>query len=118
MMTKLLLNVKADTNDADYIENTKEITQKTLEFLDPLFKAIAVVSERKKHDWNNTYNWPTSEYRDENTVEGVYEEFKDVTPTMLKVFDQYVPYGEYGVHTIEHIHVLEVVRDEFLLKNR
>ena len=100
---KLILVVKADMNDADYVEESSEITEEELEKFKPL---IAAIKANKGY-----HNWETSEYGDE-PPEDMYPEFDS---RLLEKFGDRVPYGQYGVHTIESIKLLRVVSEETLL---
>lgn len=109
MTNTFSITVKADTNDADYIEQTSDITQEQIDRFRPLFSAMILVAEHKRnHDWNGTYNWPDSEYRDEGTPKSVYEPY-GISEEIIEEFGDFVPYGEYGVHTIESITIREIV---------
>lgn len=100
-MEKLLLVIKADTNDADYIMSIKEITTDVLEKLKPIFKAI------KDKDGD----WPHGQSSD-STVRETYEDI--LTENQIENFNSYCPYSN-GVHTIESIRVLTVVDEKTYL---
>lgn len=102
-MTKKLLIVVADTNDGDYITCISPITDEKLESFSKLINAIKQ---------NGSYNWSTSEYSDEPRPKEMYSEFGGVVDD----FGFYVPHGEYGVHTIDSIRVVECVSDLELLR--
>lgn len=122
---KLYLEVVADTNDADYVTSRNEITREEIEQLKPLIKAIAL---QKGH------NWDTSEYaRDSDRPTRMYPEFisykegygpddeddyeaRDWQNDIINLFGEYVPYGEYGIHTIKSITVMEVQSEVDLLE--
>jgi hypothetical protein len=99
---KKLLIIKADTNDGDYIHTICKIDEKE----EALIRKVAKLLHSGHH------NWETSEYCDERPE----EMYKDVlTQEEIETFDEYVPYGEHGVHTIASIRILEVTSDEDLL---
>ena len=102
---KLYLEIKADTNDADYVQQRTEITEQEVEDFKPLIKAI----KNKK----SGYNWPDFGYtrKDEPTPVEVYSEFGE----LVEYFSEYVPHGEYGVHTIDSIKLLKVLEEVDLL---
>jgi hypothetical protein len=84
--------ITADTNDADYITKISAITPDELERFTPL---IAEIAKKAKH-----YNWDTSVYGDdEDKPEIMYSQFA----ALVEEFEEFVPHGEYGVHTIESI---------------
>jgi hypothetical protein len=101
---KFYLEVKADTNDADYISERNSITEKQLERLKPLFKAIK--NCRCQH------NWGSGEYCDSDEEPSIiYSDMID----LVDEFRDFVPHGEHGVHTIASIILLEVVKEKELL---
>jgi hypothetical protein len=102
---KTLLVVKADTNDGDYVTETTEIKEKDLPFIQEVIDVI--------NECDDGHNWPTSEYSDKS-VEDLYED--KLTPKQIDKFSQYVPFGEYGVHTIKSIRLMKVESDEELIK--
>jgi hypothetical protein len=101
---KLLLVIEADTNDADYVTEMTEVTPETLEPLLPIFAAIKAMTVKHQADRNH-HNWPNSEYAND-TVESVYEGI--LTEEQIEFFNDYAPQGEYGIHTIKLIKVLNV----------
>lgn len=103
---KLYLEIKADTNDADYIHQRSEISEELLEQFKPLIIDI------KKRGKNYGHNWDTSEYGRANTRPSImYAEFGD----LVDMFSEFVPYGEFGVHSIRGIILLKVAEEEILL---
>ena len=99
---KTYLEVKADTNDGDYVCERTEISEADLERFMPLIKAIK--KQRKKG-----HNWCTSDYGDEPPPEEMYESFGE----LVDEFSEYVPCGEYGVHTI--VSIIKLVAEETVL---
>ena len=94
----LKMIVTADTNDADYITGTYDITPEDLQRFQPAIDAI-------KH-CTADHNWPRSDYEEE-TLQDVYP---DLDPDLLEEFHEtYIPYSEQGVHTIEKIELWNVV---------
>jgi hypothetical protein len=123
MKTKKFLFIKADTNDADYVESMGLVSDKQLEKFMPLIEAIKnfkpykTKTEDGEMDWTHDHNWPDSEYnRDDLGEKPVNEIYKDVvSEDVLEEFRDFVPYGEHGVHTIESIKVYEVSNVKELL---
>lgn len=61
------------------------------------------------------HNWNTSEYsHEEESPENMYEEF--LTEGEVEIFNTFLPYGEYGIHTIEEIKILEISSEEILFR--
>ena len=96
------LIISADTNDADYITKTSEVTWDDLVELQPIINAI---KERKEvmakiaNMWPR-HTWCTSEYGHDDPPDVMYP---DLTEEQIERFNRYVPYGDYGVHTIEYV---------------
>lgn len=106
MSNKSFLIVTADCNDADYVMEKSEIFENDLEdVIKPIIKVLNEKKERDKDNWNKHHNWVTSEYSSDESPKEMYKEF-DITDEQIDAFNDYVPYGEYGVHTIERIEIV------------
>lgn len=115
-MSKLYLEITADSRDSDYVTSRNEISTDLIMKFMPLIEAI---KKQKGHNWN------TSDYRGyENDPSIMYKEFmiKDSSKSeyecdndLVTIFGQFVPFGENGVHTIKNINLIEVVKEERLL---
>jgi hypothetical protein len=112
------LLVIADTNDADYIQTFKEVTDEDLEVMKPLFEAIKnfkpYTTRKDAYGYaasmTHRHNFPTNDCcrKDlgEKTIEQIY---KDIDEDSLLCFtDEYCPHAEHGIHTIESIEIVEV----------
>ena len=113
---KKYLIIKADTNDADYIKSKNEITDKQIELLQPVFDVLQArkskLMEDKHKNWNEyRHNWERGEFARKKTPENLYLETDLLTIDQIALMDKYIPYGEYGIHTIESIDIL-VVQEE------
>lgn len=98
--------VVADTNDADYVSLLTPIeSDKDRDRISFIAKAIKECGER--------HNWPTGEYED-STPEKLYA--GQLSEDDIEFMSNYVPYGEYGVHTIVSIKVLHVELEEALFE--
>jgi hypothetical protein len=96
----LYIQVRADTNDADYVSSFEIIDEDDLEFIKHVGAAIKTVGQR--------HNWPTSKYASE-TFSELYVDKDLLTEEEIEDFNElYVPYGEYGVHTIASIQILDI----------
>lgn len=100
---KKYLIITADTNDGDYVTQKTLITDDKLELLKPMIEAVKNCKEN--------YNYETGEMISE--TEGADEIYKNVPN--FDLFDSCVPHGEYGIHTIESIELLEVINEQKLL---
>jgi len=98
---KYTLEVVADYNDGDYLTEMSDITEKHLEKLKPLIKAIKGCDG----DWN---------WRDTDNQSGPYVDF---TIHELEDFDGFLPYAPDGlhIHTVESIYVYEKPKKKRLL---
>lgn len=105
---KLYLEIKADTNDADYVHKRSEIDEELLEKFKPLIAAI------EKNGKNHGHNWLTSDYRREGE-KGPHEMYSEFGEELVDWFSDLVPHGEYGVHSIRRIKLLKVLEEETLL---
>ena len=99
---KQVMIIKGDHNDGDYIHDISEISVEELLKFKPLFEAI----KENGKDWN--HNWCTSE---NSSNESPDEMYSDIDPEIILDFEEYVPHGEYGIHTINSIRILIVSED-------
>lgn len=120
---KKYIFVKADTNDADYITEKSEITDEQIEIIKPLIEAIKnftpyeVQLPGRATTWTHCHNWSSGERtRDDLGEKTAWEYYgeKGVSEDVLEVFEEFVPHGEYGIHTIESIDLL-IVQEEIKL---
>lgn len=127
---KYFVYVVADMNDADYTSQLTEISLDDLTLLKPYFEKIMepihemdrVIYATSEEDRtaanlakfrisNYRHNWPTSEY----TEQTIYERWPDIPKDILDRIDEdFVPFGEYGIHTIKEIQILTVENVENL----
>lgn len=102
---KLLLVIKADENDADYV--TKETWLRDSTLIPLIGKVAAVVLKSdQEHNWNTGHSEglrPNQLYESKLSLEEI------------QLFNSYVPGGEYGVHTIRSIEIHEIVNTTRLL---
>ena len=95
--TYKLLIIKADHNDGDYLHSINEVSDADIQEILPVIEAIK--------EFGKSHNYNTSEYRDdEPTASDEYGHLEG-----FDLFDDYVPHGEYGIHTIKSIDILTVV---------
>ncbi len=100
-----LLIITGDTNDADYISSEHWLSPEELETQLPLLQKVGtLLANRSGH------NWGTSEFaRDKETPTALYVETGLLTEEEYEEFDELVPYGEHGIHTISSIVLHKVV---------
>lgn len=111
---KKYIEVRADTNDADYITERSEISDEEIKNLIPVIEAIKEFDKNHKKG-RGDYNWLCGEIRG-SKEKGPHEVYQGIlTPEQIELFNEYTPYGEYGIHTIDSIKILTVVNEEILL---
>ena len=89
------LMIEADYNDGDYVRKGSTLTEAELKELLPMFEIIKACKDR--------HNWPSFEGGD---VAKLYPEFfviNDEGYCLYDVLAEYIPYAEYGVHTITKV---------------
>ena len=97
--------VIGDTNDGDYIIEKNPITDKQISQLKTIISKLT----------GGYNNWDTRwEYADNNQL--ATQVYKDVlSKEDFQLMQQIIPYGEYGIHTIESIEILVVTEEIKLL---
>lgn len=102
---KKYIIIKADTNDGDYITNQSIITDEKIEQLKTALSKIK--------DSNYSLSWGTGDMLEEDNDPNIL--YPELTPAEFNLIENYIPHGEYGIHTIESIDILEVINEEKLL---
>lgn len=103
----LYLEVKADTNDGDYVMKRSKISEKQLDGFRPLILAI-------KARGKQGHNWAVNEYSSAADPNEMYGD--DFSAKTIERFSELVPTAEDpGVHTIVSITVLHVQKEEVLI---
>lgn len=106
-MSKKYIFIEADVNDGDYISELNQISDKDLEIIKPVIKAIK--ANKKGH------NYDVGGY-DDTTPEDKYVSTGKCTQEELDTFDSFVPVMDnQEVHTIESIRILIVEKEIDLL---
>lgn len=103
------ITVTADTNDADYITNTQILNEDDLPTIKKVIKAIKDFDSKHQRG-TGQYNWYA---RRRPGPREVYEDI--LTEEEIEIFEEYIPYGEDGIHTIESVEIYEVINKEKLL---
>jgi len=85
------LFIEADWNDADYITEVITVDEKTLNLVK---KVCKVIGKEKRH------NWPLHE-RSEILPKEKYKDF--LTEDEIDEFEELVPHGDPGIHSIVEI---------------
>lgn len=110
MKPKMLLVVRGDHNDADWITKVTPISEKAFNRFMPLFEAIKNFKSYKGKsssgiDFNHSSNWPVGEYGHrgdlgEKSIAELYGELAD------EFDEEYVPHADGNIHTIHEIYVV------------
>jgi len=111
---KKYIEIKADTNDADYIIEKSEITDEEIEKLKPVIETIKNFKPYKINNWNFRHNWPSTDYARHDLGEKTINELYGNNDA-VEFLKELVPYGECGVHTIDSITILHVTKEIKLL---
>lgn len=116
----LKISIQVDTNDGDYITEESDITKEQLELIKPLIAKIKKFRSYKgsRDDWkyNFDHNYPTGECLRTDLGEfSPREIYKDIDDEVFDVFEEFIPYCDYGFHTIEKIEVYPKFKKERLL---
>lgn len=116
------LVITADSNDADYVTNTSHISEENLERIKPILKAIKdfkpyTVKELDGTSQTHRYNWPRSEYAPRTDLGEKYphEIYPQFSLEDIEFFEEYLPFGEYGIHTIVSAYVYPIPNKTRLL---
>lgn len=133
----LMLVVRCDYNDADFITKFTPVTEEEIARFLPLIEAIKKFkpytgqSDPKQHPGSTSthsfdHNWGTGEYgyRDDLGQKSIVELYKsdEISEDLIQEFDEtYVPNpgdaGGFGVHTIVEIFVVKLDRKLFTASN-
>jgi len=105
-----LMVISADTNDADWVESSHQISEVELEKFLPLIEAIKNFKPYKGGNYTHKHNFPCGgdQPRDDMGEKNVNEIYKDIDPDIIEEFCEMIPLGEYGVHTIGSITLYEI----------
>jgi len=94
------INITADINDGDYVSEIGTITEEQLEIIKPVVDAIN----------KNKGRYETGDMSDKYDSKKLYGNLEG-----FKTFRKYVPFGNYGVHTIESVVIYNVESTEKLM---
>lgn len=100
------LIINADYNDGDNINNTEIVSEEEL----PRIKSIINTLKKTGHNWETNNGFKS--VPPEQMYKGIISE-EDI-----EYFADLVPNGEYGIHTIETIELIEVSNIEVLFNGR
>ncbi len=113
------ITIVVDINDADYITAVNRISEKDLAKIKPLIKAISEFKEYKgksgKFERTHRHNYPQGERLRKDLGEKSVTELYDFSEEVFEVFEELLPTGEYGLHTIKTIYISSTANRERLL---
>ena len=107
---KTFIYIECDENDADYRSSLCEITPETLEAIRPVIDAIRAYTSQPDREWGD-YNYLTGE----RVGEGDSAEKMDGEVPGWEEWNEFVPFAEYGFHTVSEIKIFHVESVENLL---
>lgn len=96
--------IEADYNDGDCVSRKTEVEDSDIEVIKKVCKLL-----KKDSGWGNR------EARDEGNNPYRFVENKKLTEEEVDLFSDLCPSHEYGIHSIESVELLEVVKETELL---
>ncbi len=115
------IKITADPNDADYITEVSNISDEDLEKIRPLIAAIKAFKSYKVKvngmSWTHSHNYPWGENspRDDLGEKEPREIYKGFDEEVFQIFEDLIPHGEHGIHTIYSIEIAPHIKWEKLL---
>lgn len=102
------ITITADTNDGDYVTQVSEISENDLSTIKPLIASIKRFKKYKGYSasgmpYTHHHNYPFGDCAREDLGEKTLSELYDFDEEVFELFNDYIPYGEYGIHTIKSI---------------
>ena len=111
---KYFINVTADINDGDYVEEMNEVKESDL------INILAVCNVLKDFKRNYSHNWETGKLERKKTPEILYIQTGLLTLEQVEIFYEFIPSGdeEYpGIHTIKEVKIFYVSNvEEFIFE--
>lgn len=95
--------IKVDTNDADYIAEVSTISEEDLNILKNVMERVAKFEQYKSNGITHHHNFPTGALLRSDLGEKSIKELYNITAAEYDIISEYVPYGEWGCHTIEEV---------------
>lgn len=111
--------IEVDTNDGDYLETAKLITEEQLPVIDIVAQAIKKFEPYQgkeivpEHNYECTHNFITGELVRQDMGELSAREYYVekhglLTAEQYQTFMELCPYAEYGFHTVSAIEIMEI----------
>lgn len=113
------LVVKADTNDADYVTEISKINENHLNELIPLFERVKEFKPYKgksNHTHYSNFPFGDGEFIPRSDLgEKSAKELYGYTDEEFDLICNYLPFGEYGIHTIESVEFYELPKKKTII---
>jgi hypothetical protein len=104
---KKTLIVRVDTNDGDYEEARTPLNDEELELIMPVIEAIGkfkpYIVKEYGIDWKHEHNYPTGEMHRPDLGEKSAAELYGHLEGFGLFHDHFLPWTEFGIHTIKSI---------------
>lgn len=105
------IKIEADTNDADYVMEISTISDEDLNKIKPLIAAIKAFKSYKGRSKSGLTHYHQNNYphgeclRCDLGEKPPREIYKGFDEEVFELFEDLLPHGEYGIHTIVSIEV-------------
>lgn len=115
---KQYILIKADTNDADYINSKHDISDISSEDIENIKSVVNAIKEytNDKSIKYQKWNWwmMESSKKDRPSPTELYVDSGKCTQKALDYFDDLCPSDEFGIHSIKSVEIL-IVQEEIKL---
>jgi hypothetical protein len=111
------ITIKADTNDGDYVTSINQISEEDLNKIRPLIKAIKEFEPypSKIAPWVCDHNYPHGQILYDDSRHTPPRKHYKFDSEIFDIFEDLLPYNEYGFHSIVSISVCPYVEKEILV---
>ncbi len=115
------ITIVVDTNDADYSTQISKISKKHLDLIKPLieqiknFKPYLVPVSWCTFGYVHNNNYSVGDCFREDLGEKSPRELYKATEEEFELFEEFLPWGEYGFHSIVSVEVAPFIKKEKLL---
>jgi len=118
---KYEIAITVDTNDGDYTTEVSGISEKDLNIIKPLIQAIKEFKPYEgkykygKGKYMHNHNYPIGDCLRGDMGEKPPEELYEFDSKVFELFEEYLPYSEYGIHTVDLITICPMQKKTKLL---
>ena len=119
---KQFIEIKADTHDADYVTRRVEVSDETLQIIQPVLEAIKNFKPYTTEDaWTHMHNFPFGERYPRKDIgeKSAYELYVTsglCTDDEFDTFAELMPSGD--IHTITDVDLLYIANEEKLYEHK